>query len=211
VALDVANCIPDTWFRLGFSNLADMSAANTWIQTSELYQWADDFMKALGRTTAVFLTYDASVNVTPGTAAYFLPAGHVFTEGAWLVYLWSGVQALRLTTTQELYALDATWPATQGSPERLSLDAGDVLTCVLYPNPVSKSVLWLILELLPAPVVLGASVLPCSPILTDAFTYAMIAGALSKESDNAKPEVAAHAANKLRLYAEVAKKLWGPR
>jgi hypothetical protein len=209
MAFDVANCLTDIWFRLGFSNAADMTAATSWLTSSELFQWADDAVKALARTTAVFMTYDTSVSVIAGTATYNLPARHIFTESAWLIYS-PAVQLLRLSGAQELFALDATWPATSGPPTRLSLDAGDVKTCVLYPSPIAGATLALVIERYPPDIVSGASTVPCASVLQDAASYAILAGALSKESDNSRVEVAAHCMERLKQYADIARQLWGP-
>ena len=210
MSFDVANCLSDVWHRLGFSSQADMTAANSWLITSELYQWADDAFKALARTSSVFLAYDASVNVTPGDAAYALPARHIFTESAWLIYPSERVQFLRPVGEQELFALDARWAVKQGPPKRISLDAGNVQTAVLYPSPTLAATLAQVLEVYPPDIVSGASTVAASPILQDFASYAMIHGALSKESDAARREVAAHAQSRMEQYAAIARQLWGP-
>lgn len=209
MAFDVVDCIADVWFRLGFSSAADMAVSNRWVTIAELYQFADEAVKGLARTTALFLGYDVTIAVVAGTASYALPARHVFTEGAWLIYSGGAIQLLRLTGTGQLFALDATWSVKTGLPTRLSLDAQDVDTCILYPSPVSNSTLAQVLEIYPPDVADGASVLPVSAVLQDAVSYAMLAGALSKESDSARPEVAAHCKERMLMYAAIAAKLWG--
>jgi len=207
--LDAAQSLPDVWFRLGFSSNADMTAATSWLTSAELYQWADDAVKVLARNTAVFLDYNAATAVTATDSTYALPAGHIFTESAWLIYP-TRVQGLRLTTAQELFALDSVWPNTAGGPKRLSLDAADAQTGMLYPEPNQDSTLALVSEICPATVAAGASTIPCSAVLQDWISYAMIAGALSKESDSARREIAAHAQKRVDLYASIARQLWGP-
>ena len=187
-----------------------MTAANSWLITSELYQWADDAFKALARTSSVFLAYDASVNVTPGDATYALPTRHIFTESAWLIYASGRVQFLRPVGAQELFALDARWPVKQGPPKRISLDAGNVQTAVLYPSPTLAATFAQVLEVYPPDIVSGASTVAASPIWQDAICYAIIGGALSRESDSARREVAAHAQKRFSTYVEIARKLWGP-
>lgn len=206
---DVANVVnADVWYRLGFKNQADLVAAN-WLTLAELYQYADDAMKLLARTTSVFLTYDRSINVVAATASYALPTGHIFTEGAWLVYGSGALQLLRLSTVGQLFALDALWEMRTGLATRLSLDAADAVTCVLYPNPTVNSTLNQILQQAPVDVTSGTSVLPLSPVLEIYFSAAMLAGALSKESDSARPEVAAHLQERLKMMDAVIQSLWG--
>ena len=356
---DVANVVnSDLWFRLGFLSQADMVAAN-WLTVAELYQYADDAAQSLASATALFLTYDNSIGVRAGTAAYPLPAGHIFTESAWLMsvednvpfvlvatwqagqtvgtvnlavingysrsaqpslayvflapftitrvvvqsdsgpgagttftmtlvaqpfvsgtpftvagfatldsaiavtasgispvnanittfaagagvlvpagtgVVWEGifsginstvslttvmqiygtyggtaadVQLLRLTSDGQLFALDATWATKTGTPTRLSLDAVNARTAALYPAPVANATLNLIAEIAPPAVAAGSSVLPISDVLEMYFSTAIVAGVLARESDHAKPEVAAHLVERLKLLDEVVKSLWG--
>jgi len=206
---DVTNVVnADLWFRLGFKDQADLIAAN-WLTFAELYQYADDAVKFLARTTSLFLTYDASIAVIAGTPAYALPARHIFTEGAWLVYAGAAIQLLRLSSAGQLFALDAIWGTKTGAPTRLSLDAGDAVSCVLYPNPTANATLAQVIEQSPVDVNAGASALPLSPVLESYFSTWMLAGALSKESDSARPEVASHLQERLKLMDAVIKSLWG--
>ena len=209
MSFDVANCLSDVWFRLGFSSQSDMTAAGSWVTSAELYQWADDALKALARTTSVFLTYDTSVAVRGGTASYALPARHVFTESAWLIYP-TRVQLMRFSGSQELFALDANWPVIQGPPKRLSLDAGSVSTMIFYPLPTTSATLAMVLEVYPPDVTAGSSTVAASPIFQDYASLACLAGALGKESDYSRREVAAHARKRMDMYAAIARQLWGP-
>ena len=363
---DVANVVnSDLWFRLGFLSQADMLAAN-WLAVAELFQYADDAAQSLASTTALFLTDDASVDVVAGTAVYTLPAGHIFTESAWLLSVednipfvssfsfpigraagvvtfipinaadlkfgaatlntpgaarvfprlftitrvvlqsdsgpgstatvnltlvaqpfvvgtpytaagfaaldsaiaatasgntpinanitafaagsgvpvpagtgiaWQAVsgsgaastisvtatmqiygiyagdtadvQLLRLTSDGQLFALDGRWATKTGTPTRLSLDAVNARTAALYPAPVANATLNLIAEIAPPAVAAGSSVLPISDVLEMYFSTAIVAGVLARESDHAKPEVAAHLVERLKLLDEVVKSLWG--
>jgi hypothetical protein len=210
MSLNVANCIPDVWFRLGFRSQADMEAASSWVTDAELYQWADDAVKGIARSTLLFLSYDQSTVLLPATAQYPLPAATVLTEGAWALYSAPpSVQLLRLTSQAQLTALDATWSFTTGVPLRMSLDAGDIHTATLYPVPGVGGNLALVIELAPADVTAGSAVIPCTGILQDAVSYSMIAGALSKESDYARREVAKHCQERMGLYLAIVKRLWG--
>src|SRR6185312_7105688 len=111
-----------------------------WVTTTELYQFADDAGKRLSLAAGAFPVLDSSTAVSAGTAAYSLPATHVFTVMAWLVYTGGAPpQILRPATQQQLEALDGNWPTTSGDPTRISLDAGGVGSATLYPNPITNS------------------------------------------------------------------------
>lgn len=209
MACDVVNSIADLWFRLGFLSSTEMAVAGRWVTLAELYQFADDAARLLARKSSIFLEWDDTVAVVAGTPACTLPAGHIFTESAWLVYASGAVQALRLTSSAQLFALDGNWPATTGAPTRLSFDAQDLNTAVLYPNPAANSTLNQIIEELPPAIVSGSSGVPVSPVLIDYFTYAALAGARGKESDSAMPDVAAHAKERMSLYEAVIVHLYG--
>jgi hypothetical protein len=206
---DVANCLADLWFRMGFLDANDANVDDRWVTVDELYEFGDEAVKALARSSLVFLTYDTSIAVTPPTATYALPAGHVLTEGAWLLYAGQPLQLLRLTSVGQLFALDSEWSATQGNPTRLSLDAAGVPNCVLYPVPTASATLAQVMQALPPDVIAGASSLPLSPVLQDAFTYACLGAARGKESDSRMDEIAAHCKERVDLYAKVAAHLWG--
>jgi len=208
---DVQNSLNDLYFRLGFLNVGDMARDDRWVTLAELYQFADDAVKNLARTSSLFLNYDASINVAIAGATYPLPAGWVWTESAWLVYADQPVVLLRLSTVGQLFALDAQWSATTGNPSRLSLDAAGVGNGVLYPVPIAVAVLNEILGVCPGAVTGVSSALPLSPVLQDYFTDACLAGARGKASDSQMPEVAAHMAERLKLYASVVDSLFGAR
>jgi len=207
---DVLNSVNDVWFRLGFQNYEDMAVDDRWVTLSELWQFADDVVKALSRSTGVFMTYDASIAVIAGQPSYALPASHVYTEGAWLLYAGMPLRLLRLSGVGQLFALDANWGTTVGDPTRLSLDAQDVETCILYPSPIGNATLAQIMEACPITVGPGSSALPLSPVLGDMFSYACLAGARSKESDSRDGEMAAHFAERVSMYRQIVEKLWGP-
>jgi hypothetical protein len=82
--MNLANCIGDAWFRLGFQSAVEAAAVGAWVTAAELYQFADDAVKRLARTTALFLTYDSSIEVTPFVSIYQNIAAQVFTESAWI-------------------------------------------------------------------------------------------------------------------------------
>lgn len=205
MALDTANSVADVLYRLGFQSAGDIAAAGTWVTVAELYQWADEAAKRLAYESGAFLTYDATITVTSGTAAWTLPAAHVFTVAIWLV-----AKLLRISTVGELFSLDGVWPATSGASERASFDAAGVGTVTLYPNPTVGGVLSQVCQLFPATIALASSTVALPTVLQDYFSYAMMAGARGKESDAAMPEMAGHFEERMKLYELVIQHLYGP-
>ena len=202
--IDVADCVADLAFRLNFKDGTDLAAAGNWVTVTELYEWADEAVQQLAADAALFVTYDTSITVSSGTALYNLPASHVFLLGAWL----AGT-GLRLTPVRELEALDGTWSATSGAATRCSVDAGKVGTITLYPKPTAGGTLGLLAQQRPATIDATAHTTQLPGVLQDAITYAMLAGARGKESDAAMLDVAAHAEQRLDLYRQVVRHLYG--
>jgi hypothetical protein len=202
--VDAAHCIADLWYRLGFLSQADIDASGTWVTSVELYQWADEAAKLIAYKSGVFLTFDASIAATSGTAVYELPATHVFTMAAWF-----GTTQLRLTPVRELWALDGTWPTTSGAPNRCSMDAGSVGTITLYPNPAAGGTVSQVCNEYPATIASASSTVALPTVLQDYLSYAMMAGARGKESDAAMPEMADHFAERCGLYEQIIEHLYG--
>lgn len=207
--MDVANSIADVWFRLGFLSATELATNAHWVTLTELYQFADDAGKRLSYTAGLFAVIDTSIAILAATAAYSLPASHVFTVFAWIVYAGQALQILRMSSVGQLFALDGNWATTTGDPTRASLDAGGVGTMTLYPNPISAGTLNQICQEFPA-IASGGSTVAVSLAFGDYFSYALIAGARGKESDSAMPEIAAHARARMDMYHQVAQHLWGP-
>lgn len=215
MALDLSNCLGDVWFRLGFLSQADLDQA-LWLVPGDLYQYADEAVKRLAYTSGIFKVFDSSVAIPAGnTGPVPLPANHVFTVFAYLDFGAGVVRILRLTNVEQLYAFDAAWTAQSGSATRLSFDGGTlgeigVRFATLYPSETQLSTLCQVIQQTPQTVAPGTSVLSVSPVLQDYFTYRLLEAALSKESDHAKPEVAAHAGERMRLYEKVFEQYFGP-
>lgn len=201
--MNLSDCIADVWFRLGFRSAAELAAGGAWVTVAELNRFADDAVKYLARTTALFLTYDNSIAIVATTSAYALPSLHVYSESAWV----SGGQQLRITPVASLFALDQAYGLTPGPPTRVSFDAAGAKFAVLYPTPTGGGTLAQIMQALPAD---SASTLPVSPVLQDYISDAMIAGARSKESDNSMAEVSDHLHERMKMYETVFQHLWGP-
>jgi hypothetical protein len=209
MACNVADSVADVWFRLGFLSSTELATNAHWVTLAELYQFADDAGKRLSYTAGLFAVVDPSISVLAATAAYSLPASHVFTIFACIVYAGQATQILRMSSVGQLFAFDANWPTTSGDPTRASLDAGGVGTLTLYPIPISNGTLNQICQEYPA-IASGSPSVAVSPVLQDYFSYALLAGARGKESDFAMPEIAAHAKARMDMYDQVAQQLWGP-
>jgi hypothetical protein len=212
--VDTSVCLADAVYRLGFASLADSQSAQAYVTNNELYQFADDHLKHLSYQGGIFIGLDTSVAVTAGAGVYGLPGSHVFTLMAWIAPQ-AGVggsnQPLRPTPVSGLFALDNTWATTAGESNRYSLDAGSVGTITVYPIPLTSGTLCQICQQFPATVTAAApQILEMPSVLQDALTYAMLAGARGKESDNAMPEMASHFKQRLDLYDAVIEHLWGP-
>jgi hypothetical protein len=200
--VNLSACIADVWYRLGFQNSIEAAAAGAWVTTSELYYFADEAVKRLARTTALFLDYDDSIAVVAGTAIYPQAASQVYTESAWLI----GGQQLRITPVAALFALDQAYSLTFGPPARISFDAAGADFAVLYPTPTGIGTLCQILQARPGD---GVPTLNVSLVLQDYFTNAMLLRARAKESDNAMPEVSDHLMQRLKMYEELFQQYWG--
>jgi hypothetical protein len=207
MACDVANSVADVWFRLGFLSSTELATNAHWVTLTELYQFADDAGKRLSFTAGVFAVLDTSISVLAGTAAYSLPASHVFTLFAWIAG--QAPQILSMSSVGQLFALDANWPTTTGDPTRASFDASAVGVVTLYPQPISAGTLDQICQEFPA-IASGSSTVALSPVMQDFFTYALLSASRGKESDYGMPEIAAHAKARMDMYDQVAQHLWGP-
>lgn len=207
--LDVLNSFLDVIYRLGLADGSELTSSS-WVTEAELFRLADDAAERLSREVGLFVTYDNSIGVSAATATYQLPASHVFTIAAALLLNGGSIQILRLTTQEELFALDSAWNQASGPPKRLSLDAAAVGTATLYPNPAAGGFLAQVLAEHPDPVTQAVSTLPLPTVLGDYFSYQMLAGARGKESESAMPEMAAHFRERCRMYEAVMAHLFGP-
>jgi len=203
--MDTANSVSDVLYRLGFQSSGDIALSTSWVTVAELYQWADEAAQKIAYASGVFCTADASLTAIASTAEYALPASNVFTLATFL----NGV-VLRMTAVRDLWALDATWPATSGPATRASLDASGVGTITLYPVPTVGGTLTQIAEEYAPTIALATSTVALPTVLQDFFSYAMMAGARGKESDAFMPEVAQHFEDRMSLYESVIQHLYGP-
>jgi hypothetical protein len=192
----------DCAYRLGLTSAAEL-ATSDWISVAELVVYADDAVKHVAEAHGVFVKYDTSVTVSSGTAVYTLPSGHVFTLQAALLGGGSAVTSLRPASVADLFALDATWSATSGPAVRYSLDAPAVGSLTLYPNPSAGGTLALVAEMTPADLTTSAATVALPGVFSDWLSYAELNGALEKESEHAQRDMAAHYAERLKLFEHI--------
>jgi len=178
--LDLQYAIPDVAYRLGFQNLDDLNAANSWVSLAELYQWADRAAKHLAYQVGVFVVFDDSIDVDAGTASYALPATHVFTLAAALVDDEGIPQMLRLTAVRDLWALDATWSQSSRPATRCSMDAAEWERWCCTRTPRLGGTLSQVCQEFPRPISTGGPLSALPTVLQDYFAYAMLAGARAR-------------------------------
>ena len=236
--VDVSNCIADASYRLGFLNLTELDTGTYWVTPTELYQWADEAIKKLAYKVGLFVVWDASIRINPGTAIYNLPANHVFTVFAalqftlgggfsggvwggdpWGTQPWGGssvvpaevmYQLLRITRAVDLWSLDGNWPTSIGNSVRASFDAGSVGTITLYPSPVQAGTLVQICQAYPPDVTASSSQVTAPSIIQDYLSYAQLAGARGKESELADGPMADHYKKRCEMFEQIFEHLYGP-
>jgi hypothetical protein len=202
--INTANCVTDLIYRLGFQSSTDLTTVANYVSQTELYQWFDEEVQRLAYEAGAFVTWDTSLSTTPSTATYTLPASNVFT----LLASWSGA-ILRISPVRELWALDATYSATSGTPQRASLDAGSVGTITLYPKPLSSATIGLVAQEYPATINASNPNVQLPSVFQDYLSYAALAGARGKESEGRMDDMADHYAARAEMYRAIAKHLFG--
>lgn len=208
-ALDVRNCISDVVYRLGLTGTADL-ALQDWITSTELYQFADDTIKAMAFKHGLTVVWDTSITVVSGTAAYALPAGDVFVVMAWLIPVSGTPTLLRATTVTDLAALNESWPTASGAASRVSYNAGAADTATIYPNPTVGGTFGHVTQQYPAAVTEAAPQTALPLVCQDYLSYAILASARGKESEFAQLEMAEHYRARMDQYEQLFEALWGP-
>lgn len=168
--------IGDLWPALNATGAAD---AVFWTE-DELYVWFNEAAVRLAGCSNVFVERDTSITAAIGTPTYDLPVAHMKTIQADL----NGT-VLRARTVKELEALDAGWPATEGTPKAFALDNEGMLKITLYPVPdagADGKVVGLIMRETPATVSAAAGFLTAPAILEDYFAFSILAEARAIET-----------------------------
>lgn len=207
--MDLQSSVNDIWYRLGFLSLAELDAGAGWVTPTELFDWLDEAAQRLAYEVGIFIGTDASIAVVSGTGVYALPDSHVFTLLAALLDGSGNYALLRMTSVRDLWALDSTWPSTQGTPNRASLDAGQIGTITLYAQPVSSWRLFQVLQELPETIEAGSSTINLPTPLQDMFSYFALAGARAKESEQTDLATANHFKQRAEMLMQICQHLYG--
>jgi hypothetical protein len=183
-----------------------VSAASSdlmWWTSDELYQFADEAVKLLARTAAVFAAADF-VATSAGVAEYALPSGAL-----WMIQASVNGNAIRPSTVREIEALDPNWQTTPGAAGRWIQDIG-LGQVRLYPVPVGIGTLERVCHIERTAISAGNPTLTGAPLPFGGFVlHAMLAAARGKEGDAQMPDVAAHANARVSLYLSVFASYWG--
>ncbi len=179
--------------------LPALNAASTadlvWWASQDLYNFADEALKRLARTAAVFAA-DSSILAGAGEIAN--PAGTLV-----IVHAAANGATLRPATVRELEALDANWTAATGTPKRWVQDLG-LGQMRLYPAPPAPVTLQRIHHAEPAKITTGATTLT-APVALDAYVlWSMIGSARAQEGESQMADVADHSRNRMELFEAVA-------
>lgn len=182
--VNASTVVSDIWPPLNAASAAD---AVFWTET-EMYEWFNEAARRLAGKCGAFVVRDTSLVSSVGIPSYTLPANHSATIQADL-----GGQVLRPRNVQELEALDASWPTTDGPPEAFLLDdAQGVFVLTLYPAPdVASSGLpiGLAMRAIPPDVSAAGGFLAASRALRGYFTFYMLGEARAKEGRAQMPEI----------------------
>jgi hypothetical protein len=177
-----------------------------WCTQAEVWGW---FWEAQSRLAELGLFVAAETfSTVAGTGSYALPAD-------WLNTIFASVngQQMRPVSAAELVALDSYWSGaacwTQQVPGRYSMDAGALGTITLYPYPGAVNSVTLVDQVLPPAISTGQTTSPIHALLQDYFLYFALQRARGKESPNAMPEVAAAAAQMVKMYEQIICSYWG--
>ena len=200
VGINVGDVLQRLLPALGCYRMADLTH---WTE-EELYEYADEAVKRLARGVGMFTERDATTTVVGGTATYPTPTRHLSTIHASL-----GGANLQPAKVRELEALDATWQDTSGTPDRYVPDFQGTEQVRLYKKPAAGGTLVFLLYQYPAEVAQGSPTLTAPSPLEDYLTWAILAQARAKEGDAAMPEVAEHAAQRVKQFDQLCAAQWG--
>jgi hypothetical protein len=169
----------------------------------ELYQFADDAVKAAAGISLLFVSV-APLALAIGAGPTNLPAGTV----AILAGAFAG-SALTPANVDEMEALDDNWENTPGTPANWLLDVG-LLAVRVYPAPTVAGSLSLILQGFPATPLSVSNVSIEAPAgFAGYLVQEMIGRARAKQSDAMLPDVAHHLAERSNMYDTVFSQYWG--
>lgn len=200
LGINVGDVIQRLLPALGCYRMVDLTH---WTE-EELYEYADEAVKRLARAVGMFTEREPAITVNIGVATYPLPTRHLSTIHASL-----GGANLRPAAVKELEALDSAWQDTTGTPDRYVPDFLGTEYVRLYKKPSAGSTLALLFYQYPADVAVGSPILAAPRVLEDYLTWEILRQARGKEGDAAMPEVAEHAAQRVKEFEQLYGAQWG--
>jgi hypothetical protein len=195
MAISASSLITELLPALNAGSTSDL----TWWTTSELYQYADELLKRLARTAAVFVDYDS---ITAGSGAIDNPSGALV-----IIHMAANGATLRPAAENELLALDPAWESTAGTPKRWIQT--ELQSTRLYPAPSGTVTLTRIFHANPPTVASGTPTITAPPPIGSYVLWGMLGRARAKEGEAMLPDVAGHATERVGLWEKVFTAYWG--
>lgn len=181
----------------------------TAVSQDELFEFADEAALRLARSVALFVT-SGTITQTAGTATVALPTRHLSTIHVSAENDADGVQhAAREGSVAEFEALDSDWETVAGDVERWSQDQEGLATLRVYKTNAANTALQLVYHEHHATLSTAAAVWNVPKPVGDVLTWAMLAEVRARESDEAMPEVAEYARERVAAYEELFRQYWG--
>lgn len=202
--IDLNGAVSDILPLLNASGSSDL----VWWTVDELFQWFDEAARRIAREAGVFVARDTTVTTVQGQGTYNLPANQIAT-----IQVDLGGFVLRPANVQEIEALDADWISAVGSPLRFLQDVpmGEV-DLTLHPAPDANAAgvpIGLVMHVWPPTDDAYHPLIPAPTVLREYFTFSALAGARSKETKAAMPEVAQWFGQLVGLYEQTIANYWG--
>lgn len=188
---------------LNASNLAQLA---NWTET-ELYQYAELALHAIGRKFLLIVQYDDSTALVANQAIYPVPANHIVT-----IFAAADGNTLTPSEVEEMEALDDDWEeaASVSEPTNWVGNALGVQTIRVYPPKNAGGTLQLIFQLEPPnmPVLKPLEIKMPAPV-GDYLVLEALEAARRRQGDGQMLD-AAQAFNSLgTLYEQVFASYWG--
>lgn len=202
--VNLSQTILNFWTYLNANGAGD---AVYWT-TSDLLHWVNQAAKRLALNCGVFTSYDRSISLATGTAAYALPAATLRTLQADV----AGT-VLKARNVIELESLDDNWTASSGEPEAFILEGDGLAQIRIYKTPVLDDnglALGLVITQYPPEMTSSGAILAAPQCIEEYFTFYLLAEArIAQETRAQMPEVAKWAKGVVDLLDSVIASYWG--
>lgn len=193
--------LPNAMAALQAATAADLDLCTV----ANLWEWADEELRRLARTFALFVERADGQAAGAGQFVYALPAGHLAT-----LQLEFNGRVLRPANVHELESGDAGWEdASSFPPTRYVPDWQGADNVRLYPIP-NKAGTWAVLYELEPPSVSAAQ--PSAPLaapVADIVALRVIAEARRREGDSQMPEAVSACEQLIGMYEAVMRAYYG--